>query len=110
MYLASALTRDTQHTYKRKIETRSRNHCCREKAVSITYSECVPVALVNQHAKRMHRIKPMWSSVTCLAVPYFSTLSNKRHDSWKNFIYHKTCVLIFSTVLSEIFLIIRRIR
>jgi hypothetical protein len=23
------------------IEARSRNHCCREKATSITYSECV---------------------------------------------------------------------
>jgi CBS domain containing-hemolysin-like protein len=33
---------------------RSRNHCCRGKAISITYSE--RVALVIQHAKRMRRI------------------------------------------------------
>jgi len=30
----------------RKIEARSRNHCCRGKSMSITYSECVFVAAV----------------------------------------------------------------
>jgi len=34
------------------IETRYHNHCCHEKAVRITYSDYVPVALVIQHAKR----------------------------------------------------------
>jgi hypothetical protein len=34
-------------------EGRPRNHCCRGESVSITYSECVSVALVIQHAKRM---------------------------------------------------------
>jgi hypothetical protein len=38
------------------IEALSRNHCCRAKAISITYSECVSVALVIQHAFRMCRI------------------------------------------------------
>jgi hypothetical protein len=28
-------------TYKRKIEARSRNHCCRGKETSITHSDCV---------------------------------------------------------------------
>jgi len=28
-------------------------HCCRGKGISITYSECVSVALVIQHSKRM---------------------------------------------------------
>jgi len=46
--------------------------------ISITYSECVSVALVIQHAKRMRRI--ILSSVACLAVPYSSTLSHKRPD------------------------------
>jgi hypothetical protein len=39
--------------YERNIEVRSRKHFCREKEISITYSECVSVALVIQHAKRI---------------------------------------------------------
>jgi len=31
-------------------------HCCRGKEISITYSECVFVALVTQYAKRMRSI------------------------------------------------------
>jgi len=40
---------------------RSRNECWRGNAKSITYSECVFVALVIQHAMRQRR----------LAVPHF---------------------------------------
>jgi len=42
--------------YKRKIEARSHNHFCHGKAISITYSECVSVAFVVQHAKRVRHI------------------------------------------------------
>jgi hypothetical protein len=50
------------------------------------------------------------SSVPCLAVPYFSTLSHKRQDFRNQGIEHKMCVLIVSTTLSETFIILRRIR
>jgi hypothetical protein len=43
----------------------------------ITYSECVPVTLVIQHAMHMRRII---SPVASLAVPYFCILSHKWRD------------------------------
>ena len=54
------------------------NHCCRGKTISIAHSECVSVALVIQHAKRMRHI--ILLSVACLSLPYISTLSHKQHD------------------------------
>jgi hypothetical protein len=53
------------------------------------------LALIIQHAKRMRHIR--LSPVACLAVPYFSTLSHKKHDCRKTFIEYKICVLIFAT-------------
>ena len=63
----------------RKNEGRSRNHWCRWKAVSITYSECVSVALVIQHATRMRCI--IVSSVAC---PFYTIFAHylKRHGFW----------------------------
>jgi hypothetical protein len=71
------LTRQAMY-YKRSTETRSCNHCCRRKAASVTYSECVSVSLVIQRA--MHLRLTMLSSVPCLHLQYFSALSHKRHD------------------------------
>jgi hypothetical protein len=65
-----------------------------EKAISITYSECVSVALVIQHAKRMRRI--ILSSEACVAAPCFSTLSHKQRFLEK-VTEHKVCVLSLST-------------
>ena len=65
--------------YKRSNEGRSRDHSCRGKAINtVTYSECVSVALVVQQEKRMRRI--ILSSEACPPVPCFYALSYKRHD------------------------------
>ena len=45
------------------------------------------VALVIQHAVRMRRM----SSVACLALPNFSTLSHKRQDFRKYFLEQEIC-------------------
>ena len=77
------------------IEARSRNHCCHGKAISITYSECISVALVILHSLCMLHI--VLSSVACPVLPHFPTLSHKRHDFRKLVIEHVMCVLILTT-------------
>jgi len=64
------------------------------KAMSIKYSECVSVASVIQHAKRMRRI--ILSLVAFLALPYFSKLSYKRQDFRRKKWLSVKCVLWFS--------------
>jgi len=51
------------------MEEYSRNNYCRGKAIIITYSECVSVALVMQHAKRMRNI--LLSHVASPTLQYF---------------------------------------
>ena len=73
---------------------RSRAQCCGAKAISITYSECVSVALIIEHAKCMSPI--IFQSMACLALQYFAT-SYKWHDLKKqNVIEYKKCVLVLS--------------
>jgi hypothetical protein len=61
----------------------------------ITYSE-LSVALGIQHTTHMRRI--ILSSVACLALQHFSTLSHKWHNfQKKKSIEHKMCVLISPT-------------
>ena len=77
------------------MQEHSCNHCYSGKAISIISSECVFIALVTQNAMRIRRI--ILSSVVCLALPYFSTLSHKRHDFRGGKVTeHKLLVFIFS--------------
>ena len=79
--------------YERNVEARSHNHFCRGKAISITYSEYVSVALVIQDAKRMRRIiLPPWSVWFYYIFPHYlisGTIFGEK------FIAHKMCILIF---------------
>ena len=63
-----------QNAFTRNVDARSLTHCSRGKAIRISYSECVFVALVIQHAKAMRRI--ILSCVASLALPYISKLSH----------------------------------
>ena len=61
---------ERQRTKKRNGEGHSRNHFCRGKAISITYSESAFVAFAIKHAMRMRRI--ILSSVASRPLQYFS--------------------------------------
>ena len=66
----------------RNTGARSCNQCCSGKAMSVTYSESMFVALGIQHAMRMR----MLSSVVSPAVQYCSTLSHKQRDFRKGIV------------------------
>ena len=59
--------------YKRYLEARSLNQCCRYKVTSVANSGCVFLALIIQHSKRKSRV--MLSSAACLILPCFSHIS-----------------------------------
>jgi len=86
---------------QRSIEWRSRNHCWRGTAISITYSECVSTVLVTQHAKRLRPI--ILSSAACPALPiFFSTLFHKLHDFREiNYLIQNVCFDFLFRFLSE---------
>jgi hypothetical protein len=68
------------------------------------YVFCLSIAILIQQTERMCHM--ILLCMACLTVSYFSTVS----QFWENVIDHKMCVLIFSTILSETFLILRRIQ
>ena len=79
---------------------RSHDHCCRGKAVSTTYSECVTIALLIKHAcAELHF--HLWP----VRIYHIFSHCHKRHDCReKKFIECTMCVLILSAnSLSNIF-------
>jgi hypothetical protein len=73
---------------------------------STVFRKILKLTLVIQHAMRMSHI-----IVTCLTLPYISTLSHKRQGFRKKKTLLKIKVMFWLSVqlLSEIFLILRRI-
>ena len=64
-------------THQRNIEARSRNDCCRGKAVNITCVLAARVCSLSYTARNAHAPHYI-ATVACQAVQYVSTLSNKR--------------------------------
>jgi hypothetical protein len=81
------------YSYKRNIEAHSRNNCCRGKAIRITYSDCVFVASVIQHAIAHVQYSHLWPVRLNRIFSYYII---KGAIFEKNIVEHKMCVLIFS--------------
>ena len=81
---------------------RSCNHCYSGEAISITYSECVFVALGIQHSMRMRPITLSGSTMFFHIIPYTT-----RFLGVGGGVRHK-CVWSFSTNFLWTFLILRR--
>jgi len=77
------------------IKAPSCNYCCSGKAIGVIYSESVLVASFIKRVKRTRLV--ILTPVACLALQYFSTLSQKKGRLFeiKNFFDIK-CVFLFS--------------
>jgi hypothetical protein len=98
--------KNRQCTYERNIEARSRNNCCRGKAIRITCSECVFVASVIRHAIAHVQCNHLWPDRLYRIFSYY--LINGA-IFWKTLLNLKCIFWFFMLLLSETFLIVRRI-
>jgi hypothetical protein len=86
---------------QRSTKVRACNNCCSRTAMNVTYSECVYVALVIQHATRMRNIVICGLSGSTI---FFHSISQTARLSGKKVIEHKMCLLILSiTFVRDIF-------
>jgi len=95
---------NTGNALQLNFETRSHNNYCRRKATNITYSECVSVVSVVQHAKRMHRI------VICDlsgCTVFFLIISKTARFAEKRLLNMKYVFWFSVQISSEKFLILR---
>ena len=81
------------------MEASTCNHWRSGKATSITYPECVSVALVIQHAKRMRRII-LWSVQMYRIFPHY--LIDGIIFGGKKFMEQKRVLIFFTTMASNI--------
>ena len=89
----------------------SGNHYCSGKAINITYSECVLVALVIQHAMRMrHIVICGLSGCTIPIFPHYLINSAILRVGWGGVLPNSECVLFSLQLLSETFIILIRIQ
>jgi hypothetical protein len=73
---------DNVHRLQRNIKSRCWIHCYIIKAINITYSECVFVALVIQHAMSMRSICHLWPVRLYSIFPHCitnGTIFGKKH-------------------------------
>jgi hypothetical protein len=103
--------KDRQNTYNAKIRRVRLTIVAVEKQLSIIYYECVYLALVSQHAKRMHLIIQVFSPVACPSPYHISPncLANDTIFRGKKNTEHKMRVLIIYANLSETFPILKSI-
>ena len=96
-----------KRTCKHNIEARSRNYCCRGKAVSITYSDCISAAFFIRHATRVHFIVIGGLSGFTQYFPRYLT-----HGTiFGNKLLNTKCVFWYTQqLLSETFFILRKIK
>ena len=88
----TVLQQDRQCRHKRNIEARSRNHCCRGKAIILLILRvCLQLQLSSMQGE-CALLYFLW-----LVLLYHTFPNYKRHDFRENVIERKMCVLVFST-------------